>query len=58
MRIASGASGVFVRVVLVDLANRGTRADAHDEALVEMMKEIRMKLFGIEVMIGLKNLDR
>ncbi len=38
----------------------GFRVEAkelHDEALLEMMNQIRMKLLGAEIMVGLKRLD-
>ena len=38
----------------------GFRVEAtelHDEALLEMVNQIRMKLLGAEIMVGLKKLD-
>jgi ubiquinone/menaquinone biosynthesis C-methylase UbiE len=32
-------------------------AEPHDEALLEMVNQIRMKLLGAEIMVGLKKLD-
>lgn len=33
------------------------KAEPHDEALVEMVEQIRMKLLGAEIMVGLKKLN-
>jgi arsenite methyltransferase len=32
-------------------------AEAHDEALLEMVNQVRMKLLGAEIMVGLKKLE-
>lgn len=32
-------------------------AERHDEALVEMVNQVRMRLLGAEIMVGLKKLD-
>ncbi|HXJ39413.1 MAG TPA: hypothetical protein VNH18_09035, partial [Bryobacteraceae bacterium] len=31
--------------------------ESHDEALLEMVNQVRMKLLGAEIMVGLKKLD-
>ena len=31
--------------------------EPHDEALLEMVNQVRMKLLGAEIMVGLKKLD-
>jgi ubiquinone/menaquinone biosynthesis C-methylase UbiE len=36
---------------------RVTRTESHDEALLEMVHQVRGKLLGAEVMVGLKKLD-
>jgi arsenite methyltransferase len=36
---------------------RVDRAEPHDEALLEMVDRIRMKLLGVEIMAGLKKID-
>lgn len=36
---------------------RGEATELHDEALLEMVNQIRMKLLGAEIMVGLKKLD-
>lgn len=36
---------------------RVNRIESHDEALLEMVKQVRMRLLGAEVMVGLKKLD-
>lgn len=42
------------------LSNAGLRVDCvepHDEALTEMVNQIRMKLLGAEIMVGLKRME-
>ena len=31
--------------------------EPHDEALLDMVRQVRMKLLGAEIMVGLKKLD-
>ena len=36
---------------------RVAQTESHDEALLEMVNQVRMKLLGAEIMVGLKKLD-
>jgi arsenite methyltransferase len=42
---------------LTDAGFRVEATEPHDEALLEMVNQIRMKLLGAEIMVGLKKLE-
>jgi ubiquinone/menaquinone biosynthesis C-methylase UbiE len=42
---------------LCDAGFRGERVESHNEALLEMVNQVRMKLLGAEIMVGLKKLE-
>jgi arsenite methyltransferase len=42
---------------LCDAGFRGERVEPHDEALLEMVNQVRTKLLGAEIMVGLKKLE-
>jgi ubiquinone/menaquinone biosynthesis C-methylase UbiE len=42
---------------LCDAGFRVERVEPHDETLVEMVNQVRMKLLGAEIMVGLKRLE-
>jgi len=42
---------------LCDVGFRVERVEPHDEALLEMVNQVRMKLLGAQIMVGLKKLE-
>jgi len=48
---------LFDEVYLSDAGFRVERVEPHDEALLDMVNQVRTKLLGAEIMVGLKKLE-
>jgi hypothetical protein len=54
----TGTSALFLAErVSCEVGCRVERVEPHDEALLEMVNEVRTKLLGTEILVGLKKLE-